>query len=98
MLLECNGHTVDEKKFPFGTDPNEMHVWLQEVMEEHEGSCPIEDEEVMDETETPVQDAIDAINKVINVHENHLYPKDAQAFTAALERLEGLKAANDDWK
>lgn len=46
----------------------------------------------MDETDTPIQKAVDAIMNVTNVHENHLYPEDSEVLNLALACLLKLKA------
>lgn len=43
-----------------------------------------------------VQEAIDAIKKVLNVHENHLYPGERTNLEAAIGSLEHLKAQGFD--
>lgn len=39
----------------------------------------------------PIQKAIDAINEILNTHENHLYPSDVPILSSALLSLTRLK-------
>lgn len=49
----------------------------------------------MDEDEKgPIQTAIDAIDEVLNVHKNHLFPNDYEWFTGARAHLVRLQDAN----
>lgn len=38
-----------------------------------------------------IQDSISALLRVLNVHENHLFPRDRGAFELALSRLVKMK-------
>ncbi len=42
--------------------------------------------------ETSIQDSIDAILRVLNVHENHLYPRDRTVLEIALHHLSKMKS------
>ena len=41
--------------------------------------------------ENSIQKAIDAIDKVLNIHENHLYPTDTAVFSKAIKCLKLMK-------
>ncbi len=43
-------------------------------------------------TDKPIIDnAIAAIEQVLNIHENHVHPQDRETFTKAISRLNGMK-------
>lgn len=40
---------------------------------------------------TPIEEALDALKQVVQIHENHLYPRDHETLKDAIGVLEALK-------
>lgn len=79
---------------PCGTWTNQSYRYRRQIMDEAVGiraGIGSIDNVLRIIEENVIDEAIGAIEKVLNIHENHIHPQDRDTFTKAISRLNGMK-------